>query len=82
MISLPAERQPGPDLGRWPGGDHIDPGGATVQQGHDLNPQDDLAAVPRLAHINGACGVPAAAAVADPQHRQRPDSPAVRPVVL
>ena len=30
-ISLPAEGQPDPDLGRSPGGDHIDPGGAAVQ---------------------------------------------------
>jgi len=29
-VSRPAERQPDPDLGRSPGGDHIDPEGAAV----------------------------------------------------
>ena len=33
-ISLPAERQPGPDLGRRSGGgDHIDPGSAARSSG-------------------------------------------------
>ena len=29
-IALPAERQSGPDLGRWPGGHHVDLRGAVV----------------------------------------------------
>src|ERR1700721_3531932 len=81
-VSRPAERQPDPDLGRSPGGDQIDPGGAAVQRGHDLKPQDDLAVVPRWHPAVAAGGVPVAAAVAYPQRWQRPDSPAVGPVVL
>src|ERR1700733_1393466 len=65
-VSRPAERQPDPDLGRSPGGDQIDPGGAAVQRGHDLKPQDDLAVVPRWHPAVAAGGVPAAAAVAYP----------------
>ena len=78
-ISLPAERQPGPDLGRRSGGgDHIDPGSAArssggmlLHAGHNMI----SGYPPHWTHAVGARGVPAAAAVADPQHRQRPDSP-------
>ena len=44
-VSHPANRQPDPGFGRSAGGDHIDPGGAAVQRGHDPKPHDDLAAV-------------------------------------
>ena len=39
----------------------------------ERQPDPDLAAVPRRAHAIGARGVPAAAAVANPQRRRRPD---------
>jgi CheY-like chemotaxis protein len=60
--ALPAERQRDPDLGRLPGGDHVDPGGAALQRGNDRQPQHDLAGAPWATEPVRARGVPAAVA--------------------
>jgi hypothetical protein len=41
-IELPAERQSGPDLGRWPGGYHVDLRDAVVQRRHNPGPQQEI----------------------------------------
>ncbi len=63
-ISAPAERQPGPDLGRLPGGYHVGPRGAMVQRRHDPQPQHEIACIRQRGRSCRARGVPAAVAVA------------------
>jgi hypothetical protein len=62
---LPAERQCGADLSRLTGEEDFDPGGAGAQPRHDLQVHGDVA----LVIFTDARGVPAAAAVADPDRR-------------
>lgn len=79
---LPAERQPGPDLDRWRGGYHVDPGGAGFQRGYDRQLQHNYAGVFPWCCPAGAGGVPSAVAVAYPHHWQGPDPPGVAPGVV
>src|ERR1700730_3161858 len=81
-IPRPAEREPGPDLGRLPGGHYVDPRGTRLERRGDLQLQRDLAVVTQRPRPPRVGGVPAVGAVADPQSGQGPDSPVVSPVVL
>ena len=47
--SLPPKRQRGPGLSRLACGHHVDPGGAAIQRGHDVQPRYDLAVAARAA---------------------------------
>jgi hypothetical protein len=72
--SLPPKRQRGPGLSRLACGHHVDPGGAAIQRGNDVQPHTTSPLPPGWAA--GAVrlrGVPAFTAVLDPQHWQGPD---------